>query len=180
MLRLFYFAIFLLNLSKGEAFNHQFSLTAPVQFIDYQINKRTMGMEFHYQILIKENFAPGLQIGYHSGINSKQDVVPLYNIFIIKPTLSYYFRSNFNRFFFELGIGYAIIKEAKTILPINIYIPFTDQFHYSIGLGYNIPIKRTRIGFKSEIGGYSKLNNTAPTALFIKGVLMISYCIIKK
>lgn len=157
------------------AINHQFSLSLPYQFIDYSINKHAIGLGIQYQFLLKENLAPGILIEYDRGINSSGNAVPLNSILIIKPTLTYYLKPDFKRFFFNIGFGYAIISEAKTTLPSNVYIPFKDQFLYSLGGGYQLPVKKMRFGLSTEVGGYFQPNNSAPTALFFKGNFTVSY-----
>jgi hypothetical protein len=157
------------------AANHQLSLSVPYQFIDYSINKHTLGVGIQYQILLNENLAPGLNIEYSRGINSETNAVPLNSIFIFKPTLHFYFKPDFNRFFFNIGFGYALISETATALPTSVYIPFNDQFLYSLGAGYQLPIKKIRLGLSTEVGGFFKPNNTAPIALFFKGNITVGY-----
>lgn len=164
-------------LNKTQAINHQFSFSVPYQFVDYKINKHTLGIGFQYQFLLKENLAPGILIHYDRGINNAGNAVPLNSIFTIKPTLTYYLKPDFKRFFFNVGFGYALINESKTTLPTSIYIPFKDQFLYSLGAGYNLPIKKIRLGFSTEVGGYFQPNASAPVALFFKSQFIVSYCL---
>lgn len=162
-----------------QAADHMFVLKTPYQWIDYTLNKQSAGVGLQYQYLVEKSFAPGIEMSYQGGIYSKTTIAPLYSIFIIKPTITYYLQPDFKRFYFEMGFGYAFIKEANTSLQQQVYVPFKDQFHYSFAAGYLLPIKKCRLGVKTEIGGYTRLSNTAPAALFIKGEFQFAYCLIR-